>query len=93
MPETRKSRYFLALVGLAIVLVLIARVNEGGSLAPQEFIRTGIFHDSVCYMGSYLIVCPSTAPPYETILVVLAAIFLVGLWVSPRSRQASEKNE
>ena len=92
MTATRRLRGFLALVGIAIVLVLIARIIEAGSLAPQEFIRTGILHDNVCYMGSYLIVCPSTAPPYETFLVVLAAIFLVGLWVAPRTL-LSKKNE
>jgi len=72
---------------------LVARIAEGSNLPPQEFIRTGILHDSVCYMGSYLIVCPSTAPPFETILLALAAIFLVGLWAIPKTSQAIKKSK
>jgi hypothetical protein len=84
-------RYFPAFVALTILFVLIARVAESSGLAPQEFIQTGILHDKICYMGSYLIVCPSTAPPYETILLILAAIFVLGLWAIPKTQHSSNK--
>jgi hypothetical protein len=84
-------RYFPAFVALTILLVLIARAVENSSLASQEFIQTGILHDKICYMGSYLIVCPSTAPPYEAILLILGAIFVLGLWAIPKTQVSSNK--
>jgi hypothetical protein len=66
---------------------MIARLVEAVSLPPPEFIKVGALYDKVCYMGSYLIVCPSTAPPYETTLIILAALFAITIWIFPGRRQ------
>jgi hypothetical protein len=91
MAEARMFRYLPAMVAVPILLVLIARVVESSDLAAQEFVQTGLLYDKICYMGSYLIVCPYTAPPYETALLILAALFVVTLWARPGSRGPPNK--
>ncbi|HUK50583.1 MAG TPA: hypothetical protein VLV18_06060 [Terriglobales bacterium] len=84
-------RHVLMVLALAITLILIARAIEGWDLPSQEFIKTGLLNDKICYMGSYLIVCPLTAPPYETALIILTALFLVAVWIMPRRQKTREK--
>ena len=91
MTTTRLIRYIPAIVAVAILLVLIARVVESSSLPTQEFIQIGLLYDKICYMGSYLIVCPDTAPPYEVILLILAALFVLTIWTVPVKQQRLNK--
>jgi len=62
MAPTRVFRCIPGIAAVAILLVLIARIVESSSLAAQEFVRTGLLYDKICYMGSYLIDCPYTTP-------------------------------
>jgi uncharacterized membrane protein YdjX (TVP38/TMEM64 family) len=93
MAQARTLRFLPAIIAVPILLVLIARVIESSNLAAQEFIQTGLLYDKICYMGSYLIVCPYTAPPYEIILLILGALFVIAIWAATHGlRQRSKKS-
>jgi hypothetical protein len=67
-----------------MIVILLARTLETyGNLA---FIKSGLFYDKVCYKGSYeFIVCPSTVPPYETLLAILGILLVVFTWTGARA--------
>jgi hypothetical protein len=89
----RLQPYVSAILAICILLVLFARMIESSSLALQEFIKLGLVYDGICYMGSYLILCPSTSPPYATTLVVLAVFLSLTIWIVPgRSARQSMNN-
>ena len=70
-------------MALSVLAVLAIRISETLSLLGEAAIRIGLFHDSICYLGSYeIVVCSTLLPPYETfmtiLVVLLAALVLVG---------------
>ena len=86
----RLHLYLSAILGIGLSLVFFARVIESVRLSTQEFIEVGLLYDKICYMGSYLIVCPYTAPPYETALIILALSFAIAIWIIPGKRSATK---
>lgn len=64
-----------------IVAVVVARILQPLSYSSQAFIQSGLLYDKVCSNGSYeMVVCPYTAPPYETFTGILAVLLVILIW-------------
>ena len=100
----RSYRSLLRWIGnltiILFVIDLIARFVYPITYAKGAFVQIGLMYDKVCYLGSYeMIVCPSSAPPFETLAVILTMLFLAFRlveWKTPtaprgRSNQGTEK--
>ena len=87
---TNRRRVWACITGgLAILflVVLIARTLEIYNHSNRAFIRSSLFYDKICYLGSYeIFVCPYTTQPYETYLAILAILLIISTWVTLRKR-------
>ena len=74
-------------VGLLVAITFIARMIQPLNYPGHPFIQTGLFYDKICALGSYeMIVCPYTAPPYETLISILAIVLVVLVWAYSRKK-------
>jgi hypothetical protein len=81
----RVPRYAIGLIVVLIVVLFVARVVEPGDYSSHAFIESGLFSDKICTVGSYeMVVCPYTAPPYETCMSILGVLLVVFIWMDYR---------
>lgn len=74
----RFPRYAIGLIIVLIVALFAARVFEPAGYSSHAFIESGLFLDKICTVGSYeMVVCPYTAPPYETFMSILGFLLVV----------------
>lgn len=87
MDTKRSLRYAVRILIFLMVIVFLARAVETYRYWGQAAIVPGLFNDSVCYRGSYeIIVCPYTAPPYETVMFILAALLVICVWANAKKK-------
>jgi hypothetical protein len=86
LANRRKSLHYVeGAIILLMVVVFMIRVAESYSYWGRAFIQSGLFHDSVCYRGSYeMIICSPSLPPFETYLAALGILLVVSILVSSR---------
>jgi hypothetical protein len=86
LANRKKLLYY---VNRAIILLMIVvftiRIAETYSYWGRAFIQSGLFHDNVCYRGSYeMIICSPSLPPFETFLAVLGILLVASILAGPR---------
>lgn len=82
MDRKRVLSYSIGVIGLLIIVVFLLRLSATSGYPGPVFIQSGLYYDRICYVGSYeMVVCPYTAPPYETIMAVLAVVLLFLFWI------------
>jgi len=70
-----------------MIAVFLARTLEILSHSDRAFIKSGLFYDMICYLGSYeIIVCPYTTIPYETVMAILAVLLALSTWILLRKK-------
>jgi len=80
-------RYGVSVTSALIVVLFVARILEPGGYSSHAFIEIGLFFDRVCTVGSYeMIVCPYTAPPYETLMSILGLLLVLFIWIDYRKK-------
>lgn len=63
---------------IVLVIVFLARILYPIYYSSRAFIQIGLFNDKICYVGSYeMIVCPYSAPPFETFIVIFVILFVI----------------
>jgi len=84
---TRIPRYAIGLIIVLIVVLFVSRILEPGGYSSQAFIESGLFLDKICTVGSYeMVVCPYSAPPYETFMSILGLLLVVFIWLDYRKK-------
>lgn len=77
----RRLPYLVGGILLLMLIVFVARTLEISNYSGLVILRVGLFYDRVCYKGSYeMIVCPYTAPPYETLWAILSILLIISIW-------------
>lgn len=77
----RRLPYLIGGILLLMFIVFLARTLEVSNYSGLVILRSGLFYDKVCYKGSYeMIVCPHTAPPYETFWAILSILLIISIW-------------
>jgi hypothetical protein len=86
-PGRRIPRYAIGMIVVLIVLLFVARVAEPEGYSSRAFIESGFFLDKICTAGSYeMVVCPYTAPPYETLMSILGVLLIIFIWLDYRKK-------
>ncbi len=87
MNKKRSLWYAVRVLIFLLIIVFLARAVETYRYLDQAAIMPGLFRDSVCYRGSYeIIVCPYTAPPYETVMLILVALLTICAWANAKKK-------
>jgi hypothetical protein len=91
LTKERISYFVSGGIIFLIVLVFVARTLQVSSYSTQAFVEIGLFSDKVCSNGSYeMVVCPYTAPPYETIMILLAALLVIVTFVDLKRKSKKQ---
>jgi hypothetical protein len=87
MNRKRVLAYITGGLAILFIVVLVARTLEIYNHSSRAFIRSSIFYDKICYLGSYeIFVCPYTVQPYETYLTILAILLIISTWITLRKK-------
>ncbi|MGA2783745.1 MAG: hypothetical protein ABSF09_03495 [Candidatus Bathyarchaeia archaeon] len=87
MNRKRVSAYITGGLAILFIVGLIVRTLEIYNYSSRAFIRSGLFYDKICYLGSYeMFVCPYTTQPYETYLTILAILLIISTWVTLKKK-------
>lgn len=67
---------------LILSLLLGARIIHPRLYSNSAFIQLGLFYDRICATGPFeMAVCPYWAPPYETLILILAALLIASILI------------
>jgi len=88
LPNRKTLFYYVeGAIILLIIGVFAMRIAETYSYWGRAIIQSGLFHDEVCYRGSYeIILCSTSLPPFETYLAVLGILLVVSIFAGSRKR-------
>jgi hypothetical protein len=88
LPNRKTFFYYVeGAIILLIIGVFAARVAETYNYWGRAIIQSGLFHDEVCYRGSYeMIICSTSLPPFETCLAILGILLVVSIFASSRRK-------
>jgi len=86
--RSRILPYIIGVISVLITAIFVVRMLQPRGYSSQAFIQSGLFYDKVCTIGSYeMVVCPYTAPPYETFMSLLGLLLVVFIWLDYRKEQ------
>jgi hypothetical protein len=86
LPNRKKLLHYVdGAIILLMVVVFIMRIAETYTYWGRAFIQSGLFHDNVCYRGSYeMIICSPSLPPFETYLAILGMLLVASILAGSR---------